>query len=130
MTYRKPHAPAKPLEIPSDDVLLRLLARKRNDQRLNVDELEAIATFVAWRDAVWQVEEMSAARLRCLYIAIQVLEEEAKGITEETKVIRQHIKDEWGRWPPREIGTVVIRDDATALSQDRVLLPHHLRGGE
>lgn len=130
LTYRRPHAPPKPVELPPDDVLLKLLARKRAEQRLNADELESIATFVFWRDAVWAVEEMSAARLRCLYIAIQVLEEEAKGITEETKILRQHIKDEWGRWPPKEVGAVVIRDDATALSQEMVLLPRHLRGGE
>lgn len=129
--YNRAHTPPRPVELPSDDGILRVLAKARTETALKSDEKELVEIFAAWRDMVWEREDRNLRTIQLLLGCVRWLEERANGeLTAESIAVRKHLKAQFGRYPPKEITNKTINGDALALSQDLGLLPAVLRWGE
>lgn len=136
--YRKQHAPPKPIDVPPDQVMIRLLQKRKTDQRINADEREILNLFSAWRSLVWQKEDSNAANLQVLFSTIKWIEEQATSAPEDqakkmeaaSKRLRQFIHDQFGKWPPKQITNAIIRGGSSALACEMQTLNKSLRYGE
>jgi hypothetical protein len=128
--YQKLKAPAKPVDIPPDVTMCKLMQKYRNEQRMTQDERDITRLFGNWRALVFEIEGQNTARLGTLLSVLRALEAQEGGITDRSKKLRKFIRDQFGRWPPEVVTSKTIRQDAEQLCFEMGLLNRNLRHGE
>lgn len=141
--YKRQKPPPKPVDVPPDVEMCRLMAKRRADGRMTNDERATLKLFVAWRSTVFAIEMANASNLALLLSVCRFIEQEAARkkaeatgedqgpvlLTEKSKGLRKFIHDEFGRWPGELITDKAIREDSEELVREKIL-NKNLRYGE
>lgn len=132
--YKKLLAPRKPVDIPPDVTMCKLMQKYRNDQRMGPDEHEIVKLFGNWRAMVFSIEGQNVGRLQTLLSVLREIERPAEGtepnMTDGSRELRKFIRDEYGRWPPAQVTGKTIRNDAEQLCFEMGTLNRNLRHGD
>ena len=141
--YAKRKAPAKPIDVPIDLVMVGLMQRSQNGLKIKNDEREILQLFAAWRTAVYEVESKNAGNLQLLMGVIIFIEDYAAkqkaerdggkpepAPTPSSSILREFIRTEYGWRVPAKLDHGLARKAAEHLSFEMKVLNKNLRFGE
>lgn len=129
--FKKKQSPPKPVELPNDATLIGIVARSQTERGVTrQDEREILELYGAWRAMVYACEDECGARLLTLFCFIKQEEERSYGLTDDSRMVRQFVRNEYGRWPPRVMTETVMRYDPSAFAMDMDLMSGKLRRGD